>query len=422
MARIFRRKKVLWLVLLAAVVVFTLAVLQSSGNPTELRAPVMVDVVVTPSNTADVSGYVSGQVKYLNFIISDNVTKPSPTCSPIHNIAFLKTHKAGSSTVTSILQRYGMTRNLQFALPDKPSHTFAYNYLSKPGGRLTLQAVIPLLPGKEEYNILCNHAVYNRTAFRLIMPSDTVYISILREPFSQVESIFEYYGVIGSLARVNPSIRNFTNPLSEFFSNPYKYEKGNVHFSYLRNKQAEDFGLSVDELFSPSKFDEYLQQLSQDFLLVMIMEYFDESLLLLKHALCWDTKDILFIPKNKNGRKPRRNFTDEDRKRHRKLSSLDYKLYDFFLKRLQDELSRQSEDFFQELDNFRSLLTQVKHTCETKSSFFYVTATRWYDAFNVTAEDCNILRMPELVALDVLLKRARPPVVTPTPLSGSKIH
>jgi len=38
-----------------------------------------------------------------------------------------------------------------------------------------------------------------------------------------------------------------------------------------------------------------IQQLDQTFSFVLITDYFDESLVLLKHALCWDWDDILYV-------------------------------------------------------------------------------------------------------------------------------
>jgi len=39
------------------------------------------------------------------------------TCNKVVDFAFVKTHKAGSTTLISILQRFGHTHNLLFALP-----------------------------------------------------------------------------------------------------------------------------------------------------------------------------------------------------------------------------------------------------------------------------------------------------------------
>ena len=40
-------------------------------------------------------------------------------CSPVHSLAFAKTHKSGSTTIQNLILRYGYTRDLTFALPLK---------------------------------------------------------------------------------------------------------------------------------------------------------------------------------------------------------------------------------------------------------------------------------------------------------------
>ena len=349
---------------------------------------------------------VAGQLSYLGQVISDNVTRTEPQCSQVTNVAFVKTHKAGSSTVANILQRFGITRNLTFALPNRKYRSYGYNYISRAGDILTPSRLIPLKNGSHEgYNILYNHAIYNRTAFRLFMPHNTHYISILREPFSQFISAFEYYKLQKIFAKYEPSILSVKNPISSYLQSPYKYEKRLTYFSYIKNKQSEDLGLGWNEYFIPSKLTKYLDTLKKDFSLVMFMEFFDESLLLLKRKLCWELKDILYIPKNMNQHKPERNFTELDHKRHQRLSHMDYKLYGYFLKEFKAELQGQPQDFYEELAYFKDLVKKVHHSC-TSGTSFYTAETRWHDGFEVTHEDCRLMLISELAGLDILLERA----------------
>lgn len=329
-------------------------------------------------------------------------------CSPVTNIAFVKTHKAGSSTITNILQRYGYMNTLTFALPNF-GHGDGYNYISQPGQILTRKALIPHR-WDQEYNILCNHAIYNKTAFRMIMPENTVYITILREPISQVESAFAYYGLLQYLAAKNETIRNLTNPLSEFFADPFrltkslpKHIKGFVNLM-LRNRMATDLGMNSSALSSEQLLYSYISELDTDFSLVMLVEHFDESLLLLKKKLCLTTKDILYIMKNKNTSKQPKHFTSTDRKRHRELSHMDYALYDYFLKKFKTNLDTQSSDFFEELNNFKILLKDAKHACEKRITL-QIEESPWYDEFIIDDLDCQFLRLGELRVLDFLVGR-----------------
>ncbi|GFO13077.1 galactose-3-o-sulfotransferase 3 [Plakobranchus ocellatus] len=349
---------------------------------------------------------VVGQLSYLGQVISDSVAWKKPNCSAVINVAFVKTHKAGSSTIANILQRFGISRNLTFALPNMKYRQYGYNYISKAGESFTPEKLIPLKNGSRRgYNILCNHAIYNRSAFRRVMPANTHYISILREPFAQFVSAFEYYGAREVFSKRNKEILTAKNPISSYLQNPYKYEQRVIHFSYWKNKQAEDLGLGWNEFLMADKLSQYLKDLDIDFTLIMIMEYFDESLLLLKRKFCWELKDILYIPKNRNKRKPHRNFTDVDYKRHKSINHLDYALYAHYLKLLDKELQKQDKDFFEELAHFKDLLKKVTHSCNAGTSF-YTAGTRWHDDLAISKRDCYLMLMSELKGLDILLENA----------------
>ena len=82
--------------------------------------------------------------------------------------------------MTNILNRYGDKRDLIFALPTEDSfhwpRRFEVSYATTFGGAP---------------NILCNHARYNRVPMHFLFPKETTrYITILRDPPAQLESIF----------------------------------------------------------------------------------------------------------------------------------------------------------------------------------------------------------------------------------------
>uniref|UniRef100_A0A7M5V5D7 Uncharacterized protein n=1 Tax=Clytia hemisphaerica TaxID=252671 RepID=A0A7M5V5D7_9CNID len=105
-------------------------------------------------------------------------------CKRKKNIVFLKTHKTGSSTITNILNRYGEARNLNFVLPNIGSNRLDWPWFFKNTSFYSLNGTEP--------NILCNHARFNKQPMTDLMPNDTVYVTILRNPISQFESSFSY--------------------------------------------------------------------------------------------------------------------------------------------------------------------------------------------------------------------------------------
>ena len=52
--------------------------------------------------------------------------------------------------------------------------------------------------------------------------------------------------------------------------------------------------------FMPNKTDvmKYIKELDKQFDLVLIAEYFDESLILLDELLCWPYKDLTYLKQN----------------------------------------------------------------------------------------------------------------------------
>ena len=107
-------------------------------------------------------------------------------CKPVQNIIFVKTHKTGSSTVMNVIQRYAHIHNLTMALPG-PS-----NFLGWPGN-FTEWTVFEHTGGKK-YNIICNHARFNKKRMlKIIKGNDTKIITIIRDPLYQFESMNVYY-------------------------------------------------------------------------------------------------------------------------------------------------------------------------------------------------------------------------------------
>ncbi|KAG0728552.1 Galactose-3-O-sulfotransferase 3 [Chionoecetes opilio] len=108
------------------------------------------------------------------------------SCSPRTNIAFLKTHKCASSAVQNIVLRYGDKHDLNFALPDRGNYFgivgFTFNagmMLSSPLNKLTP-------------NIFAIHTKWDHAEVKKVMPQDTVFFTIVREPKAVFESLYIY--------------------------------------------------------------------------------------------------------------------------------------------------------------------------------------------------------------------------------------
>jgi hypothetical protein len=100
------------------------------------------------------------------------------------NVAFLKVHKAGSTTVQNMFLRFAKRNELNVILP-RP-----FNYLGF-DETINMQNVYPP-PKNENYNILCNHVIYNKAAFYKLMPRDTVFTAIVRNPITHILSAAQF--------------------------------------------------------------------------------------------------------------------------------------------------------------------------------------------------------------------------------------
>jgi len=212
-------------------------------------------------------------------------------CSPQNNIFFLKTHKAGSTTVQNILLRYGERNNLTFALPKQPAaHVFNYNIKFNP----TMVRPSPT----DDYNILCNHLHFAENGVREIMPADTKFVAIVRNPVDLFESIMSYYAKdVRAFQRI-PGNSTRTK-MKTFLDNPRKYYGYNMsHYErFARNAMMYDFGFDNSEE-DESVIQGWIDYLDRTFDLVLITDYFDESMVLMKDELCWNMGDIEYLKSN----------------------------------------------------------------------------------------------------------------------------
>ena len=104
----------------------------------------------------------------------------------VNNVALLKIHKSASSTLASILYRYGVANNLTFLLPRDQKFAQFWPY------SITSSNIIPNC--KKEFNILNVHSKFlGRANINQFMPPTTKIIAILRHPATQLKSAFNYY-------------------------------------------------------------------------------------------------------------------------------------------------------------------------------------------------------------------------------------
>lgn len=261
------------------------------------------------------------------------------SCHPHTHIMFLKTHKTASSTVLNMLYRFGEERGLRFALPlgYQLGYPLPFNAHRVKGYRG---------PGTPEYNIMGNHMRFNRAEVEKVMPTDAFYFSIVRDPVALAESSFAYY------KEVAPAFRK-AKSLGDFADNPRKYYDPRLRNNhYARNLLWFDFGMDHNANFSVPLARRGEKMVKQVFKLILVSEYFDQSMILLRHALCWPLDAVVSFSLNARQQKqekvsnswvgkvaaaqsqakmlPKLSLTEDQREKLREWNALDWSLYQAF--------------------------------------------------------------------------------------------
>ena len=181
-----------------------------------------------------------------------------------------------------------------------------------------------------QYNIFCHHTRWNKKEVENIMPKDTIYVSILREPAAMYESLYGYFRLdLG-----------FGVPLTEFISRPefYYYNESLIdEYSWIftrifgRNPMTSDFGIIGDKE-QKSLVNVYgkINEIQQRFSLIMIADQMEESLVLLRDLLCWKWRDVVAFRVNKRIFAPV-SLDEETKEKIRAWNKADLLMYKHFL-------------------------------------------------------------------------------------------
>ncbi|XP_068135265.1 galactose-3-O-sulfotransferase 2-like [Hyperolius riggenbachi] len=218
----------------------------------------------------------------------------------------------------NILFRYGEFHNLTFALPPAPYINFWYPNLfsaSSVNGFSEQQ--------NKTFNIMCHHMRFRYTEVEKVMSNDTFYFTVLRNPVTQMESSFSYFKGFSTFRKCKS--------LEDFLENADEYYDANRTGSYFaKNCQTFDLGFNHNGPNTTKNIELICEEVGKIFHLVLIAEYFDESLILLKEALCWSYEDVLSFPLNKRSNTTKKALSLERQEKIKHWNNLDWQLYSYF--------------------------------------------------------------------------------------------
>lgn len=313
----------------------------------------------------------------------------------VTHVAFLKVHKTASSTAQNVFLRFGDARNLTFILAHTKGESGWLNVISYTNSITSTNIVPP--PHSRHFDILCNHVIYDRKSFEGVLPKDTAYVGIVREPLSRFQSAVKYFSP-GFILKIPGE-----KPLNTYAKNPLAYEPENPRKSQTNNRMAVEFGFPEDLFPGKAKngsrkdIQKYLEKLNHEFNFIIVSEKFDESMVLMKRLLNWSIKDVLYMDLNvaTSHINPRKILPQEAKGDLSRFLYLDIALYNFAVEKFNEQVAAQGEDFQKEVTFFREVLGKVKQFCKSRSASVTIDKSAWEDKFVVTKHDCTMFQRHE---------------------------
>ena len=282
------------------------------------------------------------------------------SCQPVSHIYYLKTHKTGSSTIGTMLLKYGIIRNRTVVLdPDLADMQWP--------APLKVNKVSSLV-NKDSAKIFSSHIRFNKGPVNTMFPKPKAkYITILRNPLDRFKSAWLFYGYTR-----RTGVSSAEGPLNKFLRSPNALEeirkrllKTNVYriYNHISNSNLFDMGLEQENLQNATLVKRYMDKMEEEFDLVMIADYFDESLILLKRLLCWEFEDIVYV--KLRVKKKKLEFNEKVKRNILTWNHADVTLFDHFNKTFWRKVLQEGPSFYEDLEAFRKINQDYQTMCKS---------------------------------------------------------
>lgn len=215
--------------------------------------------------------------------------------------------------------------------------------------------------------MLTNHMVFQYNELKKIMFPNFKLVTILRNPISRFRSAF-YYEKFDK-----QSHRNRSSSLEYFLENTPVNEN-----NFLQRKHMLWNGLALDLNYQKKKnksIEVFITEIGKVLDLVLITEYFDESLILLKNLMQWNFMDIVYQKKLVGNFTRYYNLSENVQHRISRWSQWDWRIYNYFKERLLKVIQNQKQKLLiRDLKIFKTLNKLVVQYCLNGLSFFQYSA------------------------------------------------
>ena len=327
---------------------------------------------------------------------------------------FAKVHKAATSTVQNILVRFSLSRELDVLLPKTGNHINEFRPEIDP------TALIESPDGKF-FDILCSHLVFDEEEIASYIPRYAFRFGILRAPLSQVLSALRFYSTFYLYpdTLLNAAMQKYAeDPVQGFLMHPEEFcdEKLKAHNCLFNNRMSMDLGLSPYGAHllkrNNTEVQKFVAKIDRQFDLMLLFEYFDESMVLLRRYLHWEMKDVIYIKVNAAPYESKYvwnqtpTLNSNQTTKFQEWNAIDIALYDHFLAEFFRKI--QGEYLFKdEVEAFKQVRQSVENFCQNesgaKNQVKRIRPNRWTTEFFVSFWDCQAMMLSE----DELVELAR---------------
>ena len=340
------------------------------------------------------------------------VTK-EPSCPFHRNIFHLKIHQTGSSTLNNILERMVLKYGLKQVpvLSDPFPSRDPLSLVMRPPGNAT-----SLGP----YEVFNDHTLYTED-IDTIMADNTTFIASIRFPLTQLRALFEEFRISEQLNITSP------DPVLTFLENLPQYGSQLVT---TRNIHALYFGLHSESFDNQTELDNLISFIEEKYSSIVVMEYFLESLVLLRRRMCWSVSDIVHLIQRDNSHSTLKDAVIpwHVRHAHHNYSHADYSIYDALTKKMFQEIPSQKY-FWDEVDTLKRITGNLAAFCQpfleqlkdNTSSIYDIengnaTITfnpyPWGEPFTIFSVDCAIMKLDTTVFRNNVKVRQMPELCT----------
>ena len=287
-----------------------------NDTPTTTEIPMNIEANITnTSPTHDTSTVINEiqssipTVKKIDIEIDFNVSLTVPLLRKNPNaILYIKTFKTGSSTLASLFHNYAVLHNKSVQTGNGQSWN-----------------------GNKEYDMWVNHIYFTPKVYSLVPSAQKQVISIVRNPLQRWLSAWNFLKDRDESKHrkvlVNMNVTQYINQHKTQYQFDHA-DKDCIAFNTMCKSLIPDYAWNGGN----DTYNNWPNILNGNWL-ILVTDYWNESMLLLKHAynLTWTDLVYLYMKKSKHHLQMS-DLSNEDINKINELSFCDWKLYNISLK------------------------------------------------------------------------------------------